>query len=88
MKIEFDLKKNLANIEQRGICFSTVVNFDFENALEVIQDVNGEIRYFALGTIHKRLYALVYTLRGDCVLRVISLRKANKREVILYEKAF
>lgn len=49
------------------------------------QDVGGERRYLALGHIDNRFHALVYTLRGDAV-RVISLRKANSREVMRYEQ--
>lgn len=69
----------------RGIDFALAAEFDYENALEVEQVVNGETRYFALGHIGSRLHALVYTLRGDAV-RVISLRKANSREVQHYEQ--
>ena len=86
MKIEFDPDKNQRNIEQRGISFELAKSFDFDNALEVAQQVDGELRYFALGMIEHRLYALVYTLRFD-VVRIISLRKANKREVRYYEQA-
>jgi len=85
MKIEFDNAKNERNIELRGISFELAAKFDFDGAIEVEQEVNGEQRYFALGHIGPRLYALVYTLRINTV-RVISLRKANKREVRRYEQ--
>lgn len=42
-----------------------------------------ETRYRALGPIENRLYLLVYTMRGG-IVRVISLRKANKREFNYY----
>ena len=86
MKIEFDQQKNQRNIELRGIDFTLAYEFDYENALEVEQIIDGERRFFALGYIGLRLYALVYTLR-DHTVRVISLRKANKREVKHYEQA-
>ena len=85
MDIEFDRDKNKRNVNLRGISFDLVKNFDFVSAIEVKQMIDGEIRYFALGYISKRLYALVYTLRGS-KLRVISLRKANQREVNKYEQ--
>jgi uncharacterized DUF497 family protein len=47
--------------------------------------VGGEQRNFALGFIDARLHALVYTLWGE-VVRIVSLRKANKREVRRYEQ--
>lgn len=44
-----------------------------------------EVRYCALGYINSRLYALVFT-ETALGIRVISLRKANKREVKKYEQ--
>jgi uncharacterized DUF497 family protein len=37
----------------------------------------------AYGLIHGRMHVCVYTLRGE-VCRIISLRKANRREVDAY----
>jgi len=84
MEIEYDAAKNKRNIERRGISFDQVLQFDFGAALEFEQIINGEVRHFALGSIADRLHALVYTIRGGSV-RIISLRKANKREVKMYE---
>lgn len=44
----------------------------------------GEVRIRALGWLNKRLYALVFVETKDGI-RVISFRKANKREVKVYE---
>lgn len=44
----------------------------------------GELRFQALGFIEERLHMLVFTPRGADT-HVISLRKANKREVNRYE---
>jgi hypothetical protein len=85
MEMEFDAAKNERNLKLRGISFELAVQFDFDGALEVEQLVDGEVRHFALGYICDRLHALVYTLRGD-VLRIVSLRKANKREAMRYEQ--
>jgi len=87
MKIEFDAAKNQKNITERGIGFNLAVNFDLATA-KIWQDTRkdyGEARYIALGYIGDRLYSMVFTVRGD-VLRVISLRKANSREVKSYER--
>ena len=46
----------------------------------------GERRYCVLGCIEDRLHSVVFTPR-EGKPRVISLRKANKREVKRYEKA-
>jgi uncharacterized DUF497 family protein len=43
----------------------------------------GEPRVIAYGLIRGRINVCVYTLRGD-IYRIISLRKANRREVDAY----
>lgn len=86
MDIEFDPSKNQRNIVERGLSFAEVADFEFESALFWIDDRQdyGEQRIRALGYIGKRLHALVFaeTMTG---IRVISFRKANKREVKHYE---
>ena len=86
MKIEFDPAKDARNIELRGISFEEAARFEWESAL-VVQDTRrnyGEPRYRAFGFIGNRLHALVFTpIEGG--MRVISLRKANSREVLRYE---
>ncbi len=86
MKIEFDAAKNERNIQERGLSFELATEFDWGTALVVPSDRHGEARYLALGFIGSQLYALAFTKRGE-KLRVISLRRANKREVKRYEKA-
>ena len=46
---------------------------------------NRETRYLALGLLKTRLYVLVFT-ETESGIRVISLRKANKREILRYEQ--
>lgn len=47
---------------------------------EDVRNNYGERRYLALGMIGDRLHAVVFTPRADKV-HVMSLRKANQREV-------
>jgi len=87
MKLEYDSNKNQRNIEERNVSFESVKYFDWHNAIvwsDNRQDY-GETRYCALGYIENRIYHLVFTFRND-VVRIISLRKANKREVNRYAK--
>ena len=49
--------------------------------------IDGEERYFALVPMSGRLYAVCYCVRGGA-RRIISFRKANKREEQGYAKAF
>lgn len=86
MKIEFDPEKNARNIQLRGISFEDAARFEWESAV-IIPDTRrdyGEPRFRAFGLIGNRLHALVFSLR-EGVIRVISLRKANRREVLRYE---
>jgi len=46
----------------------------------------GEERLVAFAPLRGRLYPVCYVLRGQ-VRRIISFRKANKREERLYAKA-
>jgi len=86
VKIEFDPAKNVRNIAERGISFERVEDFEWETAVIVRdsrRDYNKETRFRAMGMIGERLHAMVFTPRGDGI-RVISLRKANRREERMY----
>ena len=87
MRITFDPAKNARNIKERGLPFELVAQLDWETAV-AIEDTRrdyGERRLRVLAFLGERLHAAVITMRGDAV-HVISFRKANKKEVRLYEK--
>lgn len=82
MRYEWDTDKARANLEKHGVSFEDVARFDWDSAIEA-EDIRydyGELRMQALGLIDNRLHVLVYTMRGNSV-RVISLRKANRRDI-------
>lgn len=87
MEIEFDPAKDAANIAKHGVSLALAVEMDFDTAVVVADDRKnyGEDRFRAFGIIGGRAYTfcLVFTLRGE-VVRVISLRRANRREIALY----
>ncbi|MGN6516428.1 MAG: BrnT family toxin [Rhizomicrobium sp.] len=87
MEIEFDPDKNAVNRRKHRIDLADAAGFAFETAVVDEDDRRdyGEARFQALGLIGARLHMLVFTFRGANV-RVISLRKANKRECAYYEK--
>jgi uncharacterized DUF497 family protein len=84
--ISFDPTKDERNIAERGISFSAAEDFEWSTALiaEDLRKDYGERRFQALGLIAGRLHAVVFTPRVGKV-HVISLRKANGREVRRYE---
>ncbi len=85
MEIEFDPAKNQRNATKHGISLEMARSFELETAV-IRLDLRksyGEPRFNALGYIGVRLYHMTFTLRGDAI-RVISLRKANRREMKRY----
>lgn len=85
MTIEFDRGKNIANVAKHGVDMSAAAEFDFETAVTWTdtRQSYGETRTIAVGLIANRLHVLVFTMRG-LKLRVISLRKANRKESAAY----
>ena len=89
MQIEYDNIKNESNMRKHGgISLADAALLDWDAALEWVdsRDDYGEERTVAYAPIGERLYCAVYVDRGD-VRRMISLRKANAREVEKYEEA-
>ncbi|MGD0962070.1 MAG: BrnT family toxin [Methylomonas sp.] len=85
MRITFDLKKDDSNIAKHGISLALCTELEWESAL-IWPDTRydyGEERMTGLALIDSRLYCVVFTDRDDS-RRVISLRKANIREVKRY----
>ncbi|PPQ31325.1 BrnT family toxin [Rhodopila globiformis] len=88
MKITFDPAKNARNILERDLPFDLVANLDWDTAIarEDRRRDYGERRMQVLGLIGVRLHVAVVTYRDDAV-HVISLRKANWKEVRWYDTA-
>lgn len=85
MKLIFDDAKDEANQNKHGMSLSEAAKLEWEDAL-IWQDTRcdyGEARMIALGAIGERLYCVVYVDRENA-RRIISLRKANNKEKILY----
>ena len=84
---EWDKQKNKANVAKHGIPFDAIDEFDFDSAIEFEDDRfdYGEQRFYAIGWLRGRLYAVTFVWRGD-MIRVISLRPASKAEQRRYAK--
>ena len=83
---EWDDEKAASNeVKHWVIPFATRI-FNDENRITVIDNRcdYGEIRYIALAKIESRVYVVAFTVRSS-VIRLISARKANKKEVKRYE---
>ncbi len=87
MNFEWDEAKSEACFRERGFDFAYAARAFFDPDRLIQADTRrsyGEERYQLLGKIEQRLFVVVYTPRDD-VLRIISARKANQREVLHYE---
>lgn len=85
MKITFDSAKNTINIDKHGVSLSMAEEFEWEESVtwpDIRYDYR-EFRIIGLGYIGDRLYNMVFVDRGE-ERRIISLRKANQREVKRY----
>lgn len=82
MSYEFDPAKDERNLDKHGLSLADAEGFEWETAVvhEDTRKLYAEPRFEAKGFIDERLHVMVYCLRAD-VVRVISLRKANAREV-------
>lgn len=85
MRIEFDSAKDLANHTKHGVSLSFADELDWEAALVWVDDrvEYNETRMIALAPKTEILYYVAFVDRGE-VRRVISLRRANRREVKHY----
>ena len=87
MKIEFDLEKAQANLRKHGVSFEEAKTCLLDSFALVREDPDGrsEVRYVLVGMSDKlHLLTVVYALRGEETVRLISARKATRKE----EKAY
>ena len=87
MNYEFDPPKDQSNLNKHGLSLADAEGFEWDTAVvrEDTRKPYAEPRFEATGYIGNRLHVMVFCLRTDAV-RVISLRKANKREEKSYAK--
>lgn len=87
MVFDWDDAKRRQNIAKHGVDFAAIGDFDWSTAVirpDRRRDY-GEARLTATGMIGARLHVAIYNVRHGR-LRIISLRKANKREVKDYAR--
>jgi len=87
MRIEFDPRKAASNLKKHGVSFEEATSCLLDPLARVRNDpdAEGEVRLILLGMSHAgRLLTVCYSLRGDEALRLISARKATRKEVTDY----
>jgi len=88
MNYQWDPAKAAANLKKHGVEFADAVGvFDDPGAITIEDpDAEGEQRFLSIGLdVLGRLIVVAFTYRGDD-LRLISARKATRKEMSIYEK--
>lgn len=85
MSIEFDSAKDSTNIARHGVSLALADEVDWDAALAWLDDRfdYDEVRMIALAPLAETLYYVAFVDRGE-VRRIISLRRATRREVERY----
>ncbi len=89
MLIEFDPAKDKLNVAKHGVSLALAEKLDWDAALVWRDDRfgYGEVRMLALAPETNTLYYVAFVDRGE-VRRIISLRRAERREVKRYVEEF
>ncbi len=85
MNITFDPKKDAANQVKHGLSLAVAAKLNWDEALSWVDSrIDSEERMVALLSLKGRTHVVVFVDRNDS-RRIISLRKANRRECKIYE---
>ncbi|MCP4460181.1 MAG: BrnT family toxin [Cytophagales bacterium] len=88
MKFEWDENKRRINRQKYGLDFGDA-HLIFNDDAFVLEDPHGdydETRYILQGMLSEYIVIIVFTIRDEEIIRIISMRKANKREQKGYVK--
>ncbi len=83
---EWDEAKRQSNLAKHRVDFTAMADFEWDTAVTSDSPRHGEWRWIARGFIGRVLHSVVYALRGNSV-RVISLRKATRKEIEVYAQS-
>ena len=89
-KVVWDEAKNDANTRKHGVSFEQASRIFAGGAdyLEIFDDKHSEDedRFLVIGPIHLGVIVVAYTEREDETVRIISARRATRREAEWYRK--
>lgn len=88
MQLEYNPEKRNQTLLERGLDFEDIkfAEWDSARTVEDNRKFYGETRFVTTAKINNRLCVFAWCWRGE-VMRIISLRKANEREIKLYENS-
>ena len=86
MRFEWDEDKSRSNLLKHGIDFEEAKNLWLdENRIQIQAPHPVENRGILIGRDKGKLWTVIFTTRGDAT-RIISVRRARRKEAKLYEK--
>jgi uncharacterized DUF497 family protein len=85
----WDEAKNRINLRKHGIDFADAIDVFNHPVLTTLdgRDDYGEERWIALGWMKATMAVVVYVERCGPAIRIVSARKATKREAKRYEQS-
>lgn len=89
MKFFWDGKKNKINIKKHGVSFQVAAQVFFDDSSVIFFDQlhsDNEQRFVVIGLSSDGLLFVVFVEKTDDLIRIISARKATKKERGLYEE--
>ena len=88
MIYEWDERKSRANVSKDGLNFADAEEVLSGRCVTFVDDRfdYGEERLITLGLLAGRVVVIAHAPRGDDITRIISMRKANRREQKIYQK--
>jgi uncharacterized protein len=85
MRFEYDPRKGAANKDKHGLDFDEAQELWADGArIEFTARTTGESRHLTIGRIGGKLWAAIFTMRGEAV-RLISIGRARTEERQWYE---
>ena len=86
LEFEWDETEARNNLGKHGVSFLTAAAIFSNERLERIDDREdyGELRWIALGRVGVEVYRVVFTWRGENLIRIVSAQKASKDEQEIY----
>jgi hypothetical protein len=90
MKLEWDTNKAVLNLRKHGITFDDAARVFLDGGRVEIYDGRedyGEDRWATIGQVYTAVLYVVYTVRHEETIRIISARKALSHEQKQYREA-
>ena len=86
MKFQWDKNKSQSNRQKHGISFEEAQGlWNDPLRVEVQTSFPDESRWILIAKFDEKLWTAIFTIRNQSI-RIISVRRARKKEVLLYDE--